>query len=357
MISGLVWLPGGRVIFAASRAVFAEAVLESDLWVVRVEPTGRPEGDPAQLTDWSGFMIENLSASADGKRLIYLRSQLQTDAYVADIEDGGRRIHAPRRLTPGQQNDMPLDWMPDGKSVVFVSDRLGRLLAFRQNIDGDVAEPLTTGRLMSGNPRVTADGKWILYIAAERGARKGPPMRMPVRGGAPQRVLDSVTAEAQYRCSISGPCIFSDLDEVRRERVTWQFDPIAGKGRELFRTRAEDGPADISCGGRIAYLVYGRPRNRIRIVSIDGAEDRMITVAGATSLNSLDWAADGRGLYTGDSVPGVSRLIYAGLDGEQRILWDQAGSWQTWAVPSRGGERIAILGMTRETDAWMIDGI
>ncbi|HWR54216.1 MAG TPA: hypothetical protein VN428_24120 [Bryobacteraceae bacterium] len=358
MISGVVWLPDGRVIFAAATAVFAEAVLESNLWQVRVNPgTGRPEGNPVQLTNWSGFMIENLSSSADGKRLVYLGSQLQTDAYVAEIEDGGRRIHPPRRLTLDQRNDLPLDWMPDGKSVVFVSDRLGHLLAFRQRLERDLAEPLTGGRLMSGNPRVTADGKWILYIAAERGTRFGPLMRMPVSGGAAERVLESVTAEAQYRCSISGPCIFSDVDEERSERITWQFDPIAGKGRELFRTRADDGPPDISRDGRIAYLVHGRPRNRIRIVSIDGAEDVLLTVAGASNLSSLDWAADGRGLYTGDAVPGTAQLFYAGLDGEQRVLWKQTGSWQTWAVPSRDGKRIAILGMTRETDAWMIDGI
>jgi hypothetical protein len=70
---------------------------------------------------------------------------------------------------------------------------------------------------------------------------------------------------------------------------------------------------------RLAYVrpaAPGRPRNIIRIVTLNGAVDREITAAGATTLNSLDYTTDGKGFFTSDySTDLGARLLHVSMDG------------------------------------------
>ena len=158
----------------------------------------------------------------------------------------------------------------------------------------------------------------------------------------------------------SSPCI-AETGVGDQPRSVHLLDPVSGLGRVIFKTRAGSGSPTLSpAGDRFAYVLPtepGRPRNRIRILLADGTLERDIIAAGATALNSLDYSADGRGLFTSDySTDLGARLLYLSLDGKVTILWNNRGSVRTWGVPSPDGKWITLLGATQESNVWVLEG-
>lgn len=165
-----------------------------------------------------------------------------------------------------------------------------------------------------------------------------------------------------FRCGAmpSSPCIL-ETGGGREPGSVHLLDPVAGLGRLLFKTPAGSGsPAISPAGDLFAYIPPpepGRPRNRIRILSANGTVEHEVIATGATTLNSLDYAADGRGLFTSDySTDLGARLLYVSLDGKVTILWNNRGSVRTWGVPSPDGKWVALLGATQESNVWVLEG-
>jgi hypothetical protein len=90
-----------------------------------------------------------------------------------------------------------------------------------------------------------------------------------------------------------------------KQAIFYAFDPIKGKGRELTRVDIDPSDAyhwDLSPdGSRIAILKQGQ--GRIKIISLTAKPEQQITVKGWSGFGSLDWAADGKGLYVSSFSP------------------------------------------------------
>ncbi len=134
------WLRDGRMVYALMRRAAhpndpAPATSDSDLWAVSVDSaTGKPQGEPRRLTDWPGFTFAMFSATADSKRLTFLKFNFQADVYVADLDAGATHLTGLRRLTLDEHDDLPTSWAADNKSVIFFSDRNGLSNIFRQAV-------------------------------------------------------------------------------------------------------------------------------------------------------------------------------------------------------------------------------
>ncbi|HEV2732024.1 MAG TPA: hypothetical protein VGV15_18480, partial [Terriglobales bacterium] len=70
---------------------------------------------------------------------------------------------------------------------------------------------------------------------------------------------------------------------------------------------------------------------------------------------SLDWAPDSKSLYVGSSGPTGARLLHVGLDGETQPIWQQPQLSFTWGVPSPDGRHVAMLGISFDSNVWIID--
>jgi Tol biopolymer transport system component len=95
--------------------------------------------------------------------------------------------------------DFPTAWTADSKAVLFHSDRDGRVGIFKQGINQETAEAVVTGGEQELSARLTADNAWILYAQTPmtsgpyfQNIQRSPShlMRIPVRGGVPQSVLE-----------------------------------------------------------------------------------------------------------------------------------------------------------------------
>jgi Tol biopolymer transport system component len=97
-------------------------------------------------------------------------------------------------------------------------------------------------------------------------------------------------------------------------------------------------------------------RNRIRLLPVRGGPSRDLFVNEGYGLDwGPDWSPDGKGFYVSSSSPRGATLLYVDLEGHATPLWQQKGSYRSWAVPSPDGHHLAILGSTVDSNVWMIE--
>src|SRR5260370_39067459 len=104
------------------------------------------------------------------------------------------RITPPRRLTLNEGRNYPGAWTADSKAVVFGSYVDGRWRIFKQSLDQETSEPITSkeqGDVLSAS--VTPDGTWILYSPlptdGDHTSTSRQLVRAPINGGSPERLL------------------------------------------------------------------------------------------------------------------------------------------------------------------------
>jgi hypothetical protein len=79
----------------------------------------------------AGFTLLDLSPTADGKRIAFVRKTDQSDVYIGNLEANGFRLNSTRRLTLDDRMDWPAGWLRDGKTVLFFSNRSGHFDIFQ----------------------------------------------------------------------------------------------------------------------------------------------------------------------------------------------------------------------------------
>lgn len=189
------------------------------LWVGRRDSEAnqlwhfRPgQGDPVALTQGATF-FRGVDASADGSAVVSVQSQ-HVGALWVDLGDGsgpralGSARAEPRFLAGGGLVFVGADqqiWRvdedgsgrvqlthdganfhpapsPDGRWVVFASDRDGRFHLWRVPVTGGTAERLTAGP-GENYPEVSPDGRFVFYTSVPEHSV----WRLPLAGGVPER--------------------------------------------------------------------------------------------------------------------------------------------------------------------------
>ena len=355
-IAGVAWLTNARLVYPKLEP--GPPFKDFNLWTIDVNRnTGEPRGKPKRLTQWTGFNIHWLSASSDGKVLAFVREDSQTDVYVSRLEAGGVRMTVPQRLTLDDHDDNATAWMPDNRTVLFESNRSGEMHVYRQSIDSPSAELVIGGPDQQYQPRIAPGGQWLLYLQIRRPLPKQNArlMRMPLAGGgSAEEVLVVKGAAQSFQCSraAGGACVLNELSG--QERVVSLFDPATGSSREITRNPMDVGDAAISRDGKHIAFATGRPRNHIRILTVDGKAEREVVVNGVSRLMGLDWSADGESFLCGDVAETESSVLRVEPDGTSQVLWRQSGNHDIWAVPSADGKYVAIHGATESANVWMV---
>jgi serine/threonine protein kinase/Tol biopolymer transport system component len=368
-VEGFSWLPDRRMVYSQKESPgFTD--FEFNLWQIGVDPhTGAPAGKPNRITQEAGGGSEflGLSASADGKRLVFQKTTKYHDqVYVGELTAGGTRMNPPWRLTNDEAFDAPRAWTPDSKAVLFESNRYGTWGIFKQGIRQDTAEPVVTGAQNAAFPRLSADGAWIVYEESPKttDAPSTPHrlMRVPAGGGVPQVVLETRNWQ-QHGCARAPAslCVVVEASQDEKQLTLTGFDPLKGRG-EVLRTLDTDPTAfyhnGLSPDGTtFAVSRSGEAEIHIRLLSISAGADRDITVKGWPNITGLDWSPDGKGLYCGSVSSQGGTLLYVDLKGNARVLWQYKGTdREIWGVPSPDGRYLAIMGNVTNSNVWMVEG-
>jgi len=350
-ISGVVWLSDRELMYAKYEPA---PRTDSNLWVLNVnQSTGLPSGAPQRRTQWTDFRIQDLSASVDRRLLCFTRSSVQENVYLGELQARGKRLDSLRRLTLEDASNTAFAWTPDSKAVLLMSDRDGQFHIYKQDIDKDVAELITSGPDNETVPRVSPDGQWLLYFLDDTlGRLKRRLMRIPLAGGAAQQILISAEA-ALYDCghTAGGACV---LAETRGKVFIFSLlDPIKGRGPKVLETALATGYPAISPDGQ--HIAFPLLLNRIRTIDLHGATEGEITLSGTQNLQYMEWSADGTGFFIADLQPAGTRLLHVERSGASQVLWTRRHGSDLGPIPSPNGRYLATNMDDENSNVWMVE--
>jgi Tol biopolymer transport system component len=351
------WLSDGRLIYSKLEpAVIGDA--NCDFWEMQLdEETGKSVGTARQLTNWSGYCMSGSSVTADNKIFTFLKWTNHFTTYIARLDQRGTHIANSSRFTLSETADQPLDWSPDGNTLILYSNRSGSNGIYKQSLDEDNPRLLVSSKIQN-EARVTPDGKWVLFIPAPRPGKQEPThlMRVPFAGGEPE-VVASVRPDARILCARqpSHLCAIAQPDVNQRQLILTAIDSDKGAGSEIARLDLDPNESgwfvDLSPdGSRIAALMS--PAGPISVVSLGHKTVVEIHVKKWTNLHAIHWAAHGKGLFVGTgSEP--ETLLYVDLLGNAKILWEHASP--LLSSPSPDGRHLAIADHTMDRNLWMME--
>jgi len=244
--------------------------------------------------------------------------------------------------------------MPDSKALLFLSNRNGSLGIFKQALDEELAEPVVVTQEDIWLTRVSSDGSWILYMSQANGRL----MRVPISGGAPQLVLEA-KGTWNFDCARapSKLCMIVEGSVDHKEATFTSFDPVRGRGRELFRlplqhaTSFQSALAPDGSGVTVLEVPGGKS---IQLFSITGQHERDINLKGWSGLG-VDWDLGGNALIVPANSAKEASLLRVDLAGNVQVLWTQKGSNGLWGLPSPDGRYLAILDWVTNRNIWMAE--
>jgi Tol biopolymer transport system component/DNA-binding winged helix-turn-helix (wHTH) protein len=388
---GLVWTRDNRILF--SRAEEPPSQGESNVWSLKVDTRpGWRWGAPVRLTsgpDWKPV----INMSADGKHAVFIRTNIAPAIYVADVDSKTRDIGKLQRLTHDEWQSRPFEWTPDGKSVLFVSDREGTFHIFRQQI-GAASPELISGVQGSANLlRLNPERTEILYLTenersvpdastsvpssqnskvpghsaantqpeTEFQSRNVRLMHVPLDGGTARLLLED-SGINNFQCARwpSRECLYSKY--TKDALVFEEFDAKTGAKKELLRFKEPEWQYfnwSLSPDGRtlaMAKKMRASTEAEIRLVPTRGSPQRVLKVKDWAHIATLDWAADGKSFWSSAVLHGETRaLINIDLQGRAKPVLQENKPYVGWAIPSQDGKHLAIWESTGGSNAWMLE--
>jgi Tol biopolymer transport system component len=200
-------------------------------------------------------LLGRLRISPDGKSAAVTENVGgNQDIWIYDLE---RRL--PRRFTFDPAAELDALWSPDGRTVVFNSNRKGRFDLYRKSADGTGAEELLYADDMTKNPSSwSPDGRFLLYSANSPNTLYDIWMLpMTQQLGAPAKPhpwLQTQFAEQQAVFSPDGKWVAYQSDESRRHFEVY-VAPFPGPGgKRQVSTAGGSAPRWPTAGKEIFYV-------------------------------------------------------------------------------------------------------
>jgi Tol biopolymer transport system component len=264
-----VWLDGRHLLFVSNRDG------PRGVYVVEVGSRG-PRGEPRIVPGVAD--PHSISYSFSARRLAYAKFTLRQNIWSYPLARSAPiSIRDGHAVTSGSQVIEEHDVSPDGRWLVFDSNRRGNMDLYRMPLGGGEAVALTADSGDEFDPRWSPDGREIAFYAEVAPGTNGIVV-IPATGGTPV---------------------------------------VAAKGPKPLTNYPEWSPS----GREIAFqgLAPRGPRLEVWIVSRDSVGGPWRQPRQFTDIcqRPLDWAPDGTGVLC--KTPGRSELVVAARD--RRILW------------------------------------
>ncbi|MCA9738579.1 MAG: PD40 domain-containing protein, partial [Gemmatimonadetes bacterium] len=214
----------------------------------------------------------------DGARIAFVRSEAdwernETVQHVWWVPvAGGEAV----QLTNGEKGETSPRWSPDGATLAFLAERPGRegqeiwLIGAR----GGEAWPLTDHPTAPADPRWSPDGRWVWFLAPDprtdelqerldelddvyaydENYEERHLWRVPVDGGAPERMTDGDGSIIGYALSRDGSRVVlhrapSPLYDNADEADVWVLDVASGASTRLTDNDVTEAGAELSPDG------------------------------------------------------------------------------------------------------------
>ena len=259
----IAWSPDGK------RLAFVSAVPGPE--------TQEATGDPIVIRRY-------LYKPEAGEGLVHFNDFRRLHIFIADLASG-----QVRQLTSGLHSEHSIDWSPDGREILFVSnrepneDQFFNYDIFAVNVDSGAIRRLTATENAEYRPLWSPDGRMIAYEGTKRG--------------------------------------LTDLETTMEDTHVWVMNADGSNRHELSGALDQrQGPPAWSPDGKWIYFTAQEHGflHLYRIAPQGGKPE--IVLAGDTWVTSFSLAADGRIAYAAESPTDMPQLFVRDLSGRSRKL-------------------------------------
>lgn len=265
--------------------VFAVRVATSwSLWVASLdEPAAARQVDAGA----GAFHLFEGVAWARGNRLVYTHSGAgNLDLWQIDLETGAR---AP--VTTNDADDYHPAVSPDGRTVVFASDRSGSPAIWATPIDAELPRRLTSGGDLW--PTTSPDGRWVVFQRGLTDAAVESAWRVPLEGGEAERIGPAHS----YRPVVSPDARFIAHYWMIPERwaltTTAIGSSLPGPALPLSRTHGNRVVRWSPDGKALAFIDGQGGAANIWLQPLDARPARRLTQFVEGTMATFDWSRDG----------------------------------------------------------------
>lgn len=361
-----VWSPDGHYI------AFLRSTSNSRALMV-VPALGGPE---RKITDLRPAVIGGrISWSPDGKTFAVAEqddSPSRCSIFLVSYDTGEER----RLTTPPAEDtgDGKPAFSPDGQTVAFVRvGHFGVSEIYLQPVAGGEARQLTFDKNNIGTLAWTPDGREILFTSDRGGSFESDRLwRMSITGGEAALVTGVEDHIASFAISLRGDRLAYEQQSV--DANVWRVElqgtsaPVSPPVELIASTRWDFQQQYSPDGSRIAFGSDRSGNFEIWTCASDGSNPIQVTSFGGPMAGTPRWSPDGKQIVF-DARAGGNADIYAikATGGTPRRLttedsedvvpswsadgrWiyfasNRSGAWQVWRMPAEGG---AAEQVTRE---------
>ena len=332
LVNGIAWTADGREIVFSSDRSGTQA-----LW--RVATSGSRGLRRMSIGENGSFP----SISQQGNRLVY--SQLISNTTIWHVNPSDQR-EPPTQLIASTRTEENAQYSPDGRRIVFSSNRSGNTEIWVCDADGsDPVQVVAMG--FSASAQWSPDSRRIAFDSNVEGNYQI--YAVSAQGGRPQRMTRSAANDARPSWSHDGKWIY--FESNRAGGQSWQVWKMPAGGGEPVQITKQGGynPLESADGRTIYYTKRETGPSPLCKVPAEGGDETQVldAVAGrafALAASGLYFISQARLQYH-DFSTGITKPI--------RALEKPAGNWllsvspdERWLLytqfDQRGGDLIRV---------------
>jgi Tol biopolymer transport system component len=332
--------------------------------------TNAPRGISVRVTRLDG--IGNpcwLTFTKDGQQLSFGIGYSNRDVYCMNLDIGASTISG--ELTPVATDryfDGEACWMPDGKSVVFASERGGRGKSdlYRYYIETRETERLTFSETWKSNPRISPNGNALGYFS------DGGVWAMPPTGGPAERMTPRTLKLADnpaYAWSADGRTLFLTIPDSAGPYLCTLAELNLTDGSVRKHLSGLAGPDFVLSPKGDQLAISGIPispndfsSEKIGVLNLETGRLKILQMQLSLSPRGrLSWSGDGKYILHDRSAPN-NETVYELLPvngGPPRELKMDLGGLNGYGLVDQidpWGKSVLVSVYSNEMDMWMLGG-
>jgi eukaryotic-like serine/threonine-protein kinase len=302
----------------------------NQLWHVAY-PGGEVERITNDLNNYNG-----VSLSADGLSVATVQSKTSSSVWLAPNSKAETAVKISSGTNEGNGG---VALMPDGR-IVYALAGTGSSDLLLTDINGGNSQPLTGNAALNGLPAVSPDGRFIVFVSNRTG---GPHVWLMNSDGSNLKQITYGIAEIFPVISPDNQwIIYQDISDLR----LWRVPIDGGQGKQLIDKLASQ--PMISPDGKMVACRYREQQLspfQLAILSFeDGRTLKTLDLPpSAFGTPNFDWTPDGKAVLYVDNRGGIGNIWSQPIDGspakqltffntDQIFSFDLAANGKTMAL-------------------------
>ena len=273
------WAPDGRSLY------YGRSQTDSE---IQLQPTD--SGAARTLLSWPGQVITNAVVSPDGKTILFDSDRSgNSDIWSLPVSGG-----EPVPFIASPMDDRLPEYSPDGSQVRFQSDRAGSIDLWIVPATGGAPRQLTEGPATDGEGTWSPDGKTIVFVS-NRGGAGGDLWLIPSAGGEATRLTQGNVRPSSVRWSRDGKNIFFVGERTGGGQEQYRIAASGGRPQALGAKPGIGNSRLSPDGSQVSYSSFDGGWAFLDVIPATGGAPRRLTTETERVFHPYAiWSPDGR---------------------------------------------------------------